>query len=152
LQLQNPLICKFYLSNPFMNPTDRDSLCPCESGKPYSDCCGPLIGGIRPAETAVELMRSRYTAYTQSNWNYLVQTTHPQTKTPQLRKELETNEGNPRWSGLTILSTQAGKTSDKVGKVKFVASYFLKGNAYSFEENSRFKRHNGVWKYLDAEG
>src|SRR3990167_5827017 len=48
--------------------------CSCGSGKKYLDCCGRFIeGNIKPA-TPVELMRSRYTAYTQSNIEYIAQT------------------------------------------------------------------------------
>ncbi len=37
--------------------------CPCGSGNAYSDCCEPVIKGSRPAETAEQLMRARYSAY-----------------------------------------------------------------------------------------
>ena len=40
--------------------------CPCASGKPYGECCGPIISGERPAATAAELMRARYTANKQA--------------------------------------------------------------------------------------
>jgi len=39
------------------------SLCPCESGKEYDACCGPIINGSQAARTAEALMRSRYSAY-----------------------------------------------------------------------------------------
>ena len=32
--------------------------CPCGTGFPYTDCCGPLIRGASPADTAEDLMRS----------------------------------------------------------------------------------------------
>ena len=50
--------------------------CPCGLQSPYADCCGPLVRGTGYADTAEDLMRSRYTAYTQRNWDYLIQTTH----------------------------------------------------------------------------
>ncbi len=95
-------------------------------------------------------MRSRYTAFTQKNWDYLVKTTHPNSKAPSLAKELEDNDDNPQWSGLKILSTSAGKKSDKVGKVMFEASYFLEGKLTVMAEHSRFRRAHGQWMYLDA--
>ncbi|SVD70987.1 uncharacterized protein METZ01_LOCUS423841, partial [marine metagenome] len=36
--------------------------CPCGTEFPYTDCCGPLIRGASPADTAEDLMRSRFTA------------------------------------------------------------------------------------------
>ena len=41
--------------------------CPCGLPSPYADCCGPLIRGTGYADTAEDLMRSRYTAYTHPN-------------------------------------------------------------------------------------
>uniref|UniRef100_UPI003563DCE8 YchJ family protein n=1 Tax=Desulfosarcina sp. TaxID=2027861 RepID=UPI003563DCE8 len=53
------------------------ALCPCGSGKDYEDCCGPLIKGDRVADTAEDLMRSRYTAHAKKNFDYIFETTHP---------------------------------------------------------------------------
>src|SRR5512139_2073682 len=35
-------------------------ICPCGSSKPYADCCRPVITCERRADTAEQLMRSRY--------------------------------------------------------------------------------------------
>jgi len=51
--------------------------CPCGSVFPYTDCCGLLIRGSTAADTAEDLMRSRYTAHVVEEWDYLVQTRHP---------------------------------------------------------------------------
>lgn len=41
----------------------NEKLCPCCSGKNYEECCQPVINGTKKAETPVELMRARYSAY-----------------------------------------------------------------------------------------
>ena len=51
--------------------------CPCGTSLPYSECCEPFILGIKPAPTAEALIRSRYTAYTRSEVDYIISTTHP---------------------------------------------------------------------------
>ena len=51
--------------------------CPCGSTDGYHVCCGPLHNGERHAETAEELMRSRYAAYALGNADYLFRTWHP---------------------------------------------------------------------------
>ena len=51
-------------------------LCPCGSEKKFSECCEPLIKGVKIAETAESLMRSRYAAYTLQNIDYILATTH----------------------------------------------------------------------------
>lgn len=51
--------------------------CPCCSEKPFSECCEPFISGEQLPQTPEELMRSRYTAYTLVDVEYLIKTTHP---------------------------------------------------------------------------
>ena len=48
--------------------------CPCGSKKNYADCCQPFIELKKIPETPEQLMRSRYTAYTQANMDYIVRT------------------------------------------------------------------------------
>jgi SEC-C motif-containing protein len=126
--------------------------CPCESGKRYDSCCGCLIEGEQVAATAEALMRSRYTAFVEKNWDYLVMTHHPDTRSPQLKRALEELDDNPQWSGLKIVSTVGGGESDKTGKVNFEASYFVRGKGEVLKEHSRFKRYKGFWMYVDGKG
>ncbi len=123
----------------------KESACPCGSGKPLHDCCGPLIEGGVPAPTAEALMRSRYTAYSLGREDYLHATWHPATRAT----------GDPlpavRWIGLSILRTQAGGRDDHEGTVEFVARYKLAGRAHRLQETSRFVRIEGRWVYLDGE-
>ena len=51
--------------------------CPCGLNAEYEDCCGALISGARKADTAEQLMRSRYSAYTQEEIDYVVQSHEP---------------------------------------------------------------------------
>lgn len=37
--------------------------CPCGSSRSYADCCEPFVTGAAKAQTAEQLMRSRYTAF-----------------------------------------------------------------------------------------
>lgn len=53
---------------------------PCPCGGPSLDtCCGPYLAGRAVPQTAEQLMRSRYTAYTQGNEAYLRATWEPRT-------------------------------------------------------------------------
>ncbi len=97
-------------------------------------------------------MRARYSAYFFRKVDFLVETTHPDTRDPGLRKELEENINDANWSFLTILNVSQGGPKDKRGKVEFIAEYFHKGEPYELHELSRFKRHKGNWKYLDGKG
>ena len=51
--------------------------CPCGSGKTYDECCEPFIRGKAFPETAEQLMRSRYSAYTLQEIPYITDTLHP---------------------------------------------------------------------------
>ena len=95
-------------------------------------------------------MRSRYTAYFFRLVHYLIETTHPSTKTPRLKLDLESTIHQANWADLTIVATAKGGKHDKVGKVEFVASYFVDGEPHELHEISRFKRLKGLWKYLDG--
>ena len=95
-------------------------------------------------------MRSRYSAYFFRRVYYLVDTTHPDTREPGLKQELEKTIHQVNWSGLSIIGVSGGGRDDKTGRVEFSADYFLNGEAYELHERSRFKRFKGTWKYLDG--
>jgi SEC-C motif-containing protein len=80
-----------------------------------------------------------------------VETTHPDTKSPSLRRDLTKTVHQANWSKLTILHTSKGQRHDKTGKVEFVAEYYVDGEPYELHEVSRFKRYKGAWKYLDGQ-
>ena len=129
-----------------------DSLCPCKSKRTYAECCGPFHRRAQAPASAEELMRSRYSAYFFRRIDYLVQTTHPDTRHPGLQKEFEDMIDHPMWKFLTILRSSKGQEGDKTGKVEFVAQYYLDGKLQEFQEYSRFKRFKGRWMYLDDKG
>ncbi len=97
-------------------------------------------------------MRSRYSAYFFRLVDYLVETTHPSTREPDLKQELEKTIYQLHWSFLKIVGTVRGGADDKKGKVEFVAQYYVDGEdeRQELHERSRFKRHKGAWKYLDG--
>lgn len=108
-------------------------------------------GKAHPA-TAVELMRSRYSAYFFGRIDYLVDTTHPDSKTPRMRQEIQELADEVRWKFLTVLNTSKGEAEDKTGKVEFVAQFYHDGVLKEHHEVSRFRRCRGLWKYVDAKG
>lgn len=134
-------------------PGERESsLCPCKSQLNYGICCMPFHHGKAKPKTAEQLMRSRYSAYFFRKVDYLVESTHPDTRDPGLREELQKSIYQMNWSFLTIVETSRGGKEDKRGKVEFVAEYFVGSEAHELRERSRFKRHKGSWKYLDNKG
>ena len=128
------------------------TLCPCGAGSPFADCCGRYITGKPTAPTAEALMRSRYSAYVTGAVDYLVQTTHPSSRTPTLLSDMKHTAQTYTWLGLSVERIQQGGPGDTVGKVAFSAHYRSKdGRVGVHHELSRFKKHKGEWYYLDGE-
>ena len=121
--------------------------CPCGSQHPAVDCCEAIISGGRNAATALELMRSRYVAFTLANGNYLMRSHHSQTRRVKDRKSIEKWSQSVQWMGLVILNTEAGEISDNTGVVEFRALFLENGKIDQIHEKSLFKRENGQWVY-----
>lgn len=128
----------------------KDSdLCPCHSGKKYADCCGPLHEG-KPAESALALMRSRYSGYALKKIDYLIKTTHPDhpdSKKPMgiRRKDIKRFSECREFRDLHILTFKDNE--DGTATVRFRAILFQDGKDCSFEENSLFKKEGDFWLY-----
>ncbi|HET9990518.1 MAG TPA: YchJ family metal-binding protein, partial [Kofleriaceae bacterium] len=82
--------------------------CACGSGLPGARCCDPLLAGERRATTALELMRSRYTAYVRGNVDYLLATHAPDRRLGNERREIEGFTRKTLWLGLEIVATERG--------------------------------------------
>ena len=120
-------------------------LCPCGSGRAYSECCEAALGGAQPAATAEALMRSRFTAFVRGDAEYLIASWHPATRPAQLHLE-----DQPCWERLEILRTDGGGTDDSEGQVGFAAYYRSAAGAGCLRELSRFRREQDRWYYLDG--
>jgi len=120
------------------------SACPCGSGEPYAACCGRLHRG-EAAETAAELMRSRYAAFVVGDEDYLFRTWHPRTRPHDL-----TLSSDRTWTGLVVLATEAGGADDARGEVEFSAHFVAAGRPGVQHEVSRFERRRGAWVYVGA--
>jgi len=120
--------------------------CVCGSGLKFSDCCESVINGSRPAATAEELMRSRYTANVLRKSRYLLDCWHDAT-----RPEGLDSSTLPQWVRLEIVDTLDGKTTDDKGIVEFKATCLQKKGFAVLHERSRFVRQDGKWFYVDGD-
>jgi SEC-C motif-containing protein len=112
--------------------------------------CLPFIRGERRPETAVDLMASRYVAYTLGEIDYLVQTHAPDTRDSVDRVATEHWSRKAEWRGLDIVSTEAGGAGDERGEVEFIAFYAMDGAEQVHHERSTFQRIDGVWYFVDG--
>lgn len=124
--------------------------CPCKSNKLYSVCCQPLLEGKETAETAEKLMRSRYTAFTHANVDYLMKTHHVTTRPLKEKNQIKKWAASVQWLGLQVLRTEAGTETDSDGIVEFKAMYQENGKLSFIHEVSKFVKEHGVWFYVNG--
>lgn len=126
-------------------------LCPCCSGKKYSECCEKILNGTEKATTAEALMRARYSAYVVHNIDFIINTCETGEKIAEIdRKATEDWSNNSTWHGLKIISTQNGKESDDEGIVEFEATYTQKGIRDIHHEIAGFRKVEGEWVYSEG--
>ncbi|MFK5882267.1 MAG: YchJ family metal-binding protein [Sulfurospirillum sp.] len=107
-----------------------NSLCPCGSGKKYKKCCAIFHKGALP-KSALELMKSRYSAYATGDIKYLIKTSS--------NKDLDESELKEFSDG------------EKEAFVTFKATVFCEKIDNSFIEKSRFIKAKDRWLYVDGE-
>jgi SEC-C motif-containing protein len=133
-------------------PETTQSNCPCGREQPYSACCQPIIKGKRRAETAEDLLRARYAAFTQGEVDYILKTHHSKTASEVKREEIEDWSKNSKWIGLQVVQKEAGEAKDEQGTIVFCAMYEADGKKNEHWEQSFFEKEGGEWRFLDARG
>lgn len=129
----------------------NEDTCPCNSGKTFGECCGPVIAGTAKAETAEALMRARYSSYVTGDIDFLKTSA---TKTVQDEFDEQSSKAwsaAARWHGLEILRTERGGAGDETGVVEFRALYTANGEFCNHHEISQFVREPDGWKFADGE-
>ena len=125
--------------------------CPCNSKRRYLDCCGLFLESNEKANTAEQLMRSRYSAFTIANGEYL-QLSHYSKTRPNKRelKDLIKWTKSVQWVKLEVLKTEKGQENDKEGTVEFRAYFFRNGKLDVIHEKSIFLMDSAYWVYFKA--
>ncbi len=135
------------------------TLCPCGGAAPraastakaplFAQCCGRYLSGTAHAPNALELMRSRYTAYVLGDTAYLRATWDPATCPGDLDVDPAAPDA-PRWLGLQIKRHEVLDAQHEC--VEFVARFKQGGRGHRLHEVSRFTRSDdGRWRYVDGD-
>ena len=133
-----------------MSPSIRYKRCYCGSQKQYADCCGAFIAGEDFPSTPLQLMKSRYTAYTLANIDYIEKTQCDQAAEHFNPLDAQRWAQSVKWLGLKIIKAPA-VTGDK-GTVEFIARYQQQdGEIIKMREHSRFARIDGKWFYVGCD-
>jgi len=126
--------------------------CPCGSGQKYKKCCKLFHNG-KVAKNALELMRSRYSAYVVGDTKYIMKTTHPanhdyKENSDEWAKSIEEFTQETEFKRLDILEFINGKDE---AFVAFKANISQDDIDVSFKEKSRFLKVDGKWLYESGE-
>jgi SEC-C motif-containing protein len=81
--------------------------------KSFVTCCEPLLNGNKIAATAIDLMRSRYSAYVLQHIDYLIATTHRSERDNYSREELLNWASSNTWLQLEIIDFIENKVEFK---------------------------------------
>ncbi|MBN2802570.1 MAG: YchJ family protein [Deltaproteobacteria bacterium] len=125
--------------------------CPCQSGKNYEECCGPFIEKKEFPKTAEELMRSRYTAFTLADIDYINETRHPQSENDFDEKATLKWAKESKWLGFELVNKSNGGENDEGGKIEFIAKYTVDGKKQDHHEVALFQKYEGRWYFMDGD-
>lgn len=119
--------------------------CYCGSQKNTSECCEAFISGTKKATTALELMRSRYSAYATHQADYLLATTHISERKFYSKSEILKWATSNQWLQLEIINATENTVEFK--------AYFLDSKLQKqiHHELSTFKLEKGSWFYVDGQ-
>lgn len=119
-----------------------ENRCICGNDLTYEACCARFIEGNENPGTALELMRSRYSAYVLKNGQYLYDTCSKRLKDPNDIKAI--NEHSIEWLELKICE-------ENEEEVTFMAYYKENGKIDVMKEHSFFILEEGHFKYDKGE-
>lgn len=125
-------------------------LCPCKSEKEYAQCCEPFILGNQLSDTPEQLMRSRYTAYTQANIDYIITTMKGTALKDFDNASAKQWAESVAWVKLKVLRAYIDPAISNTGFVEFKAYYRYKKQMHVMHEFSEFKKVNDRWFYVGA--
>jgi len=124
-----------------------EQTCPCGYGE-YASCCQPLHQGRTVAQSAAQLMRSRYSAFAKHQIDYIVKTTALGQQQQLDRAALDAWSRHNQWQQLEIINSLP-KVDKTHAMVEFKAYYFNGQEQQIHHEKSYFVFHAEQWFFLD---
>jgi SEC-C motif-containing protein len=125
------------------------SLCPCGSQKTYEQCCKPFIEKKQSPQTPEQLMRSRYTAYSLAQIDYIKSTMKGKALIGFNELEVTKWAQTVVWTGLKVIQSYI-ETPEK-GFVEFSATFMEGEQLKTIHELSEFHQEHTIWFYVDGE-
>ena len=104
-----------------------------------------LSGKQKPA-TPEQLMRSRYTAYSQANIDYIQKTMCQKAAENYDPIDAKLWASSVEWLGLCVIDSPPAQNN--TGTVSFVARFLQNGRVKEITEKSLFEKINNEWFYV----
>ncbi|WP_448548631.1 YchJ family protein [Thalassotalea fusca] len=129
--------------------------CFCCSNLPFNQCCQPIIEQQTLAQTPLQLMRSRFSAYASGNAEYILNTYALEKRKQHTLTEISEWSNECKWLKLIIhqssnVAIEAFESADN-STVTFTAIYRQGNHYFQMKELSRFVVEKHQWVYLDGD-
>ena len=130
-----------------------NDICPCGSLKKYKKCCKPFHDKITFPKTALELMKSRFSAFAVLIADYIIFTTHENNSDyisdlKSWNQDIMNFSKNTRFERLEILDFIEGEVESFV---TFKATLFQNNTDIKNIKKSRFLKVEDKWFYVDGQ-
>jgi len=143
--------------------------CFCGSTLLFTQCCQPLITQYKHAQTAEQLMRSRFSAYAAKTYQYIFDTYAKKSQNSLSLEDIQNSAEGSHWFALLIYKNEKVdkneeneivSTEESIQFVEFSAFYIADDNVYEMREKSRFvlevsdrqtNSNNKQWRYVDGD-
>ena len=130
-----------------------NDICPCGSLKKYKKCCKPFHDKITFPKTALELMKSRFSAFAVLIADYIIFTTHENNSDyisdlKSWNQDIMNFSKNTRFERLEILDFIEGEVESFV---TFKATLFQDNTDIKNIKKSRFLKVEDKWFYVDGQ-
>lgn len=123
--------------------------CPCDSKKNYLSCCEPFLTGKQIPENPEALMRSRYSAYTMANIDYIKETMRGKALVGFQEMDAKRWTKRVKWIKLKVFKSLIASLN--TGYVEFEAIFVDGSRLKSIHEKSEFLFEKGRWYYMDGQ-
>lgn len=119
--------------------------CYCCSQISFIECCEPIITGAREADSPEQLMRSRFSAYCISDYQYIIATYSKAQRQTLSEQDIQSSAVGIKWFALNVNAANSA-----LNTVEFSAYYFEGNNTGILHETSQFVFEDSKWRYHDG--
>lgn len=124
--------------------------CPCGTKNDYAECCGSYISGVKNPPNPEALMRSRYTAFSKGDMDYIAATMRGPAAEDFDPLDARSWAQKAQWLGLNVVNVTPLEDKGTKGFVEFIANFKLDDREQRIHEIGEFHLKEGRWYYFDG--